>query len=98
MSPSDPSVHGLEQATFGIVAPCMADGGHINDVRICGMNQYLADVVSLGKAHVLPGGTPIDRFEHAGSRVGIAAMTGLSFTGADPNDIRIGRRQSHVSY
>ena len=53
--PSLAAIAGAKNAAFGVWAVSMAEGGNVNDIGICGVNDECADVASVAEADVGPG-------------------------------------------
>ena len=93
--PGFAAVGRLEKPALFISSPESSQRSDINDVRILGVNENLANLVGLLESHVLPGFAPICRFVDAvaiGRRI---ARIGL--TGSDPDDIGIARGDADVA-
>jgi hypothetical protein len=70
----------------------MAKSSDVYDVRICGMDQDLGDVLRFSQSHVFPGFAAIFGFVHS---VAYAhAIAGGPLTGSYPDDIWMALRYS----
>ena len=88
MLPMRATIDGAEDAAFAVGSPLPAHRGHVDDVRILRMNDDLADMVRLAKAHVRPRLATIHRLEDTRARIRITGIPRLCFTSTNPDHIR----------
>ena len=73
----------------------MTRSGHINDIRIVGVDQDPGDGEGLFQSHMGPGFTSVGGFPYSATRIGRTKDVG--FSGANPYDVRVGRRDGQVA-
>ena len=81
--PGCATVRGTVDAAFRIRPPEVAEGGHVDHVRILRMHAHRADVIGLLEADVLPGAPAIHRLINTVAVRGVAAHAGLAHACVD---------------
>ena len=93
--PSCAAVSGFKQAASTRVSPEMAYGRHVNNVRICRVSGDTGDLMGLLKPHIDKCFPTVGRLVDSVTPTAAVAVVGLA--GADPDDIGIALKKSHVT-
>ena len=86
--PALAAVNGLEEAALLVRAPLAAQRARVDDVGVAGIDDEARDLLAVGKAHVRPVLTGVDRFVHAVADRRVVARVALAGAGVDHVGIR----------
>ena len=88
--PGFAAVAGAEDTAFRVGSGPVAHGGDVGDVGVFGVDLDGADLLGVGKAHVLPGLAGVGGLVDPVAVGGVAAKVGLAHAGVD--DVGVGVR------
>ena len=93
--PAFAAVQRAEDAPFFVRAKGVAERGHVDPIRVAGMDAHFADVSRVGQTAVPPGAPGVGRFVYAVAVGHVGADGGFAHPRVD--HIRVGRRDAEVA-